>query len=151
MAKVSSDDMEYQSKLKTHDELIKLGTLIAEEKFEGNMSDKLIIDKKKEINELRGHSSGSSGYSGYSVYTKRQIIEVYDDYIELLINKSDQRDVVLKKLQVEYDDLYEENKFNIIELDEMEKEKDARIEKLRNMCKDRNRKNKILNIINYYY
>jgi hypothetical protein len=137
VSKITKEEMQRLSERKTEEELIKLGTSLAEDKFESKIEDIMIRDKEVEINRLRNELSN---------VTKKQILEIFSSYILLQKKKSERRDKEFKKLKCEYDDLNEENKSNIIELDQLEKEKDARILKLRTKCREKNRKNKMLSI-----
>ena len=138
VSKITKEEMKRLSERKTEEELIKLGTSLAEDKFDAKIEDIMIRDKEIEINRIRNDLSSVN---------KKQILEIYGSYIELQKNKYERRDKELKKLKCENDDLNEENKANIIELDQLEKEKDARILKLRTKCMEKNRKNKMLSII----
>jgi len=138
VGKITNEEMQRLSKLKTEEELIKLGTSIAENKFESKLEEMIIRDKEIEINRIRNELSSVN---------KKQILEIYTSYIELQKKKYERRDKEFKKLQNEYDDLFEDNKAIIIEIDQLEKEKDARILKLRSKCIEKNRKNQILSII----
>ena len=132
VSKITYEEMQRLSKLKTEEELIKLGTSIAENKFESKLEEMMIRDKETEINRIRNDLSSVN---------KKQMLEIYGSYIELQKKKYERRDKEFKKLQNEYDDLFGDNKAIIIELDQLEKEKNARILKLRSKCIEKNRKN----------
>lgn len=138
VSKITKEEMNRLSKEKTEEELIKLGTSLAEDKFEAKIEDIMIRDKEIEINRIRNELSN---------VTKKQILEIFSSYVLLQKKKYERRDKEFKKLKNEYYDIYEEKEANIIELDQLEKDKDARILKLRTKCMEKNRKNKMLNII----
>lgn len=138
VSKITEEEMKRLSKLKTEEELIKLGTSIAKHKFDSKLEEIMIRDKEIEINRI---------HNDLSSVNKKQILEIYTSYIKLQKKKYERRDKEFKKLQNEYDDLFEDNKEIIIELDQLEKEKDTRILKLRSKCIEKNRKNQILSII----
>lgn len=136
--KITEEEMKRLSKLKTEEELIKLGTSMAEDKFESRVEEMELRSIENEISRICNELPS---------VTKKQIVETYTSYLELQKKKYERRDKEYKKLKIEYDDLLEDNKSTILELDQIEKEKDARILKLRSKCIEKNRKNQILSII----
>jgi hypothetical protein len=137
VSKISEEEMQRASKFKTEEELIKLGTSIAEKKFEGRLLDNMIKDKEIEINRLRAELSN---------FTKKQVLDIFNMYINLQKKKFERRDTEFNKLKEAYYDLLEENKANIIEIDDLEEKKDTRIIKLRNKCIEKNKKNRHMRI-----
>ena len=135
--KISKEEMELSSKLKTEKALIELGTSIAENKFKKDYLNLEIKNKETEITKVR---------SDLHSYTKKNIVTLYEEYIILLNKLLDQRHLEYKKINNELKDVTEENKLNILELVSIENTKNERIIKLREKCSDKNKKIKFLSI-----
>ena len=72
VSKITKEEMQRLSERKTEEELIKLGTSLAEDKFEAKIEDIMIRDKEIEINRLRNELSN---------VTKKQILEIFSSYM----------------------------------------------------------------------
>ena len=137
MRHLSKEEVDYQSKLSTHRELINLGKVLQEKESSKNQLNTDITELEKYFNKCKSND----------IYvTKKDILEKNNQYTELIKQRHKELENKYSKLEDEFSDLKNENRDNIREYEENESKLYLRINKLREMCKYRNKKIKFLYI-----
>lgn len=141
--RLSKQEAAYESEIATQKALIELG--------EAKAISKLVADKKQtELRVLEKSIKDFNSIVGYRAQSidvlKRQslkIIELYKERITKLVNDYNEKDIDLKEISLQYDELHHD-----IEVETLEKKKELeqerlahgkRILNLRNKCKERNK------------
>ena len=137
MPNLSKEEVDYQSKLSTQRELINLGKVLQKKESLKNQLNNDIIKLEKYFNKCKSND----------IYvTKKDILEKNNQYTELIKQRHKELENKYSKLEDEFSDLKNENRDNIREYEENENKLYLRINKLREMCKYRNKKIKFLYI-----
>ena len=137
MPYLSKEEVDYQSKLSTHKELINLGKVLQKKESSKNQLNTDVTELEKYFNKCKSND----------IYvTKKDILEKNNQYTELIKQRHKELENKYSKLEDDFADLKNENKDNIREYEENESKLYLRINKLREMCKYRNKKIKFLYI-----